>query len=150
MVSQPVGLGTRVSNGTSRGCPGTLWEGTIYFLVLVSLRPGTRAGAKILGQTPLTRLPGTIWLAKKSKNSNFFLFFYWPQRTGQAVKILPWPVPWQDVKMPSRPLQDFELVLLSLCPGIWKDFSPFVPWTRKSCPVGNATWHHKDHIKAWL
>ena len=40
-------------------------------------------------------------------------------RTGQAVKILSRPIPWQD----------FEIVLLSLCPGTMKGL-------QSNCPVG--------------
>ena len=146
MVSQPVGLGTRVSNGTSRGCPGTLWEGTIYFLVLVSLRPGTRAGAKILGQTPLTRLPGTIWLAKKSKNSNFFfsIFLLAPKDgTGRKNPALARPVARCQNAIsasarfwacPVVPLSRDMKRLLSLCPMDKKILSR---WKRYLAPQGS-------------
>ena len=44
---------TRVSRG--RDVPGQCGTGQKYFLVPLSLCPGTRAGAKIPGQTPLSR-----------------------------------------------------------------------------------------------
>jgi hypothetical protein len=54
-------------NGTSR-CPFVL--GKINFLVPVYLCPGTRAGAKILGQTPLSwDVPGQNHFPKRTKKT---------------------------------------------------------------------------------
>ena len=51
--------------------------------------------------------------------------------TGQAVKILSWPVPWQNIEIPSQQIrcQDLELVPLSLCPRTMNELlsrCPFV------------------------
>ena len=68
-------------DGTSR-CPFV--PGQINFLVPVSLCPGTRAGANVPGQTPLSRdVPGQNELKNFKKNfflANFghFLAIFWP------------------------------------------------------------------------
>ena len=69
-------------------------------LVPVSLCPGTRAGANVPGQTPLSR-----------------------DVPGQKHYLI---VPWQIVKIPSRPFlcQKFGLVPLSLRPGTLKGRLP--------------------------
>ena len=132
----------------------------------MSLCPGTRAGANVPGQTPLSRpVPGQNNLPKRTekqekdipkqekdvpkqekdvlkqeiteKKSIFSMFFLSflsrgtsRDGTGQAVKIPSRPVPSRPV--PSRPVpwQNFELVLLSLCPGTMEELlsrCPFVP-----------------------
>ena len=123
--------------------------------VPLSLCSGTRAGAKIPGQTFLSRDVLEQKNEKKIakifffKNCNFIIIFFllsrgcpgiFRDRTGQAVKILSRPVPWQDIKISARPVlrQNFELVplsrdkegtsvLLSLCPGTMKGLLSLCP-----------------------
>jgi hypothetical protein len=74
----------KLQDGAVPGCPGTNRDETSRYLfvlgqnnilVLLSFCPGTRAGAKIPGQTLLSRDKITITLSKIVKNCNFFLFF---------------------------------------------------------------------------
>ena len=59
---------TRVSRG--RDVPGQCGTGQKYFLVPLSLCPGTRAGAKIPGQTPLSRdVPGQNHFPKRNQKT---------------------------------------------------------------------------------
>ena len=54
-----LGFSRDVPGQTGMGRPVVPLSGTIFFLVLVSLCPGTRAGANAPGQTPLSRpVPG--------------------------------------------------------------------------------------------
>ena len=90
------------------------------FLVLLSLFPGTRAAAKIVGQTPWSLdVQGQNNCQRKTKilKSFFFskfLFFtllyllshgcpgIFRDGTGQVVKIPTRPVPWLNIKTLSR------------------------------------------------
>ena len=95
--------------------------------------PGTRAAAKISGQTP--GCPGTkpgfkiMW--KKEKFTFFFkdcifqTFFsllsrgcprILQDRLEQAVKMPSWPIPWDNIKIPCPSLYHSRILSLSFCP----------------------------------
>ena len=97
-------------------------------LVLLSLCPGTRAAAKIPGQTPLSReVPEktTTWLAKKIKNCqikncNYFtLFSFCPGTKEDRLS---------------------KLAIFWACPGTIKDFLSLPPRKMRGhlflCPAG--------------
>ena len=105
-------------NGTSR-CPFV--PGQKSFPVLLSLCPGTRAGAKILGQTPLSRdVPGQNEFKNFNKMTRFPVFghhFCVLEHLFLLCLVLS-RVPSRILAVPALPVhwQDFELVQLSLCP----------------------------------
>ena len=89
--------------------------------VPLSLCPGTRAGANVPGQTPLSRdVPGQNEFQNFQKKDQIFCFrtsFSCFRTSFSALShFVPCPVPARPV-----PWQDFELVLLSICPGTMKE-----------------------------
>ena len=141
-------------DGTSR-CPGTKKN-----LVPVSLCPGTRAGANVPGQTPLSRDKITFPKEHKKQEKDVpkhendqiscFRTSFSCFRTSFPVLEHPFPVlehpfllcpvlsrvPSRILAVPARPVpwQDFELVPLSLCPGTMKELLSLCP-EKLHCPV---------------
>ena len=124
----------------SMGHPGTNRNGTSCcpfvpgqrnFLVPVSLCPGTRAGAKIPGQTPLS-----LDFLKRP-----FLLSHSTGQNGTGCQNLvpshPMSRPgfWQAVPAHHVPWQDIEFFSLSLCSDTIKELLLFICRKNLHCPV---------------
>ena len=105
-------------DGMSR-CPFV--PGQKFFLVPVSLCPGTRAGANVPGQTPLSRdVPGQNELKIFKKITRFPVFGHYFPVLEHHFPVLERPfllcpvlsrVPSRSLAVPARPVPDF------VCPG---------------------------------